>query len=160
MICRADRITRAASLAPLLAALACASPSEPRSGVTLLVTNGACVAQYCDSLRILGFPGNQPGTPGGYWSIDLGIVTTPTACLTLPPSATFRVIGLHEGGGADTTTVTWTTTALFSLGAQVPSASLIMASPTTTAFVPADAEGWRITLPGGSRATPSSACTP
>jgi hypothetical protein len=41
-----------------------------------------------------------------------------------------------------------------------PSSSTIQASPSTTAFVPANAAGWSITLPTGSQAAQSSSCTP
>ncbi len=145
---------------PLLAVLSCSSIVEPRAGVTLLVTNGTCLAGRCDSLRVLGFPSKQPLTPGGFWSLDLGLITTSQACLTLPPSATFRVIGVGGDGTADTITYTWTSAKALSLGAQPPSSSRIQASPSTTAFVPANAAGWRVTFPTGSQATPSSVCTP
>ena len=144
----------------LLAIISCAGAVEPRSGVTLLVTNGTCQATQCDSLRVLGFPSNQPQTPGGMWSLDLGLITSSQACFTLPPSATFLVIGMRTDGGADTTKYTWTTAKALSLGALPPSSSRIQASPNTTAFVPATAAGWRITVPTESQATPSSACTP
>ena len=144
----------------LFTALSCSSSVEPQSDVTLLVTNGTCVSGRCDSLEVLGFPSNQPATPGGFWSIDLGLITSSQACFTLPASATFHVIGEHGDGTADTLTYTWTSASSLALGAQPPSSSRIQASPSTTAFVPADAAGWGITFPTGSRATPSSACTP
>ena len=144
----------------LFVIVSCSSATEPRSGVTLLVTNGTCQGGQCDTLRVLGFPSNQPGTPGGLWSLDLGLVTTSQACLTLPPSAAFHVIGVRGDGAADTTTFTWTSAKSLSLGAQPPSSSRLQASPSTDPFVPASAAGWRITVPGGSQATPSSVCTP
>jgi len=144
----------------LLATVSCSSSVEPRSGVTLLVTNGTCQTGHCDSLRVLGFPSSQPNTPGGLWSLDLGIITAPQACFRLPTTATFRVIGVREDGTADTSTIRWTNANLLSLGAQPPSSLLIAANPSTTAFVPADAAGWQLTIPGGSLPTPSSACTP
>ena len=144
----------------LFAALSCSSSVEPHSDVTLLVTNGTCVSGRCDSLEVLGFPSNQPATPGGFWSVDLGLITTPQACFTLPASATFHVIGENGDGTADTLTYTWTSASALALGAQPPSSSRIQASPNTTAFVPADAAGWRITFPTESKATPSAACTP
>src|SRR5437879_11714758 len=109
----------------VFAALSCSSIDEPRSGVTLLVTNESCVTGRCDSLRVLAFPSNQPNTPGGLWSLDLGIMTTAHACFTLPPTATFRVIGMRQDGTADTTTFTWTNTKSLSLGALPLSSSLI-----------------------------------
>lgn len=144
----------------VVATLACSSSLEPRSGVTLLVTNGTCQAGHCDSLRVLGFPSNQPNTPGGEWSLDLGLITTSQACFTLPPTAVFYVIGVREDGGADTTSFSWTNAKSLSLGTLSPSSSRISASPSTTSFVPADAAGWQITVPGGSQPTSSSACAP
>lgn len=144
----------------VFATISCSSSVEPRSGVTLLVTNGTCQGGHCDSLRVLGFPSNQPNTPGGLWSLDLGLVTASQACLTLPPTAVFRVIGVRDGGGADTTSITWTNAKSLSLGAQPSASSRIFASPSTPTFVPADAAGWQITVPGGSQPTSSSACTP
>jgi hypothetical protein len=144
----------------LLAALACSSTVAPRAGVTLRITNGTCLGASCTPLQVLGFPSNQPLTPGGFWSIDLGLLTGPSACLAFPPSATFRVIGVsNDGTQADTTTYTWTTATPLSLGAQSPSASRIMAAPSTSAFVPARASGWSVTLPGGSRVSTTEACT-
>ena len=144
----------------LLTALACSSSVEPRSNVRLLVTNGTCGSSSCSPLQVLAFPSNQPRTPGGLWSIDLGLITAPSACLTLPSSATFRVIGVsNDGTKGDTTTFAWTTAVPLSLGAQPPSASRIFAAPTTSSFVPATAPGWSATLPGPS-VSPTQACTP
>jgi hypothetical protein len=144
----------------LFVTISCSGSIEPRSGVTLLVTNGTCQGGHCDSLRVLGFPSNQPLTPGGFWSLDLGLITASEACFTLPPTAVFRVIGVAADGTRDTTTFTWTSAKSLALGAQPPSSSRLQANPSTTAFVPASAAGWRITVPGGSQATPSSTCTP
>ena len=137
---------------PLLA-LACSSTVAPRSGVTLLVTNATCSAGSCSPLEILGFPDNQPQTPGGLWSIDLGLLTGPGACVTLPLSAKFLIIG-----GADTTTYLWTTALPLSLSVQPLSASRIFASPGTSSFVPAAAAGWRATLPGVAQVSASPVC--
>jgi hypothetical protein len=123
----------------------------PRSGVTLLVTNGTCLAGHCDSLRVLAFPSDLPETPGGPWVFDLGVMTTSQECFVLPPSANFYV---------NTTTFTWTTLVPLSLRAQPPSAHVLFASPTTSAFIPANAAGWSITFPKDSVAAPSPSCTP
>jgi len=144
----------------LLAGLACTSAVEPRTGVTLLVTNGTCASGRCDALEVLAFPSDQPLTPGGYWSLDLGLLTLPQACFTFPPSATARVIGLHADGTADTVTYTWTPAKSLALGVQTPSSSRIQASPSTAPFVPALAAGWRLTLPTDSLAIPAPACAP
>jgi hypothetical protein len=115
---------------------------------TLLVTNATCLSGHCDSLEILAFPSNQPLTPGGLWSIDLGLMTGPQACVTLPPSATFRVTGPDSTGVVHTVIYTWTPAVSLSLGAIAPEGGRLQASPTTAAFVPASAAGWRVTLPG------------
>ncbi len=75
------------------------------------------------------------------------------ACVTLPLSAKFLVIG-----GADTTTYLWSTALPLSLGVQPPSASRIFASPSTSSFVPAAAARWRATLPGAAPVSASSVC--
>jgi hypothetical protein len=142
----------------LSVALACTSTVEPPVGITLSVTNATCVAGRCDSLRILGFPDNQPATPGGLWSLDLGLLTTTRACVTLPPSAEFHVIGVRDDGTADTVTFRWTSGDPISLGAQPPATPRPLASPDTPAFVPAGAAGWQVTLPAASAPTPASAC--
>lgn len=145
----------------LLAALACSSSVEPRAAVTLLVTNGTCDAVSCSPLEILGFPRNGPITPGGPWSVDLGLLTARTACLTFPTSATLRVIGVsNDGTKADTTIYTWTTADALSLGTKPPGASFPSAVANTSAFVPAGAPGWSVTLPSGSRVSPTRGCTP
>ena len=146
------RIRKALRFLPVFA-LACSSTVAPRSGITLLVTNGTCNAGSCAPLEILGFPDNQPRTPGGLWSIDLGPLTERAACVTLPLSARFLVIG-----GADTTTFLWTTALPLSLGAQPPSVSRIFASPSTGSFVPAAAAGWRVTLPGAAQVSANPLC--
>ena len=82
-----------------LGAIACSSSVEPSQSVTLQVTNQTCSPGPCAPLQILAFPSNQPKTPGGFWSLDLGVVTAASACLTIPANATFRV----SGSGATTT---------------------------------------------------------
>ncbi len=145
----------------LLGGLACASAAAPSDDVTLLVTNGTCRTGPCEPLVVYGFPSNQPHTPGGFWSLPLGFVSTSSACLTLPPSATFHVIGVSEDGTrADTTTYTWTIEDPLSLAAEPAMSSRMLTAPTTAAFVPARAAGWRVSLPDGSVASPAGACTP
>ena len=143
-----------------LTALSCSSPVEPRAGVTLLVTNGTCVPGPCSSQEILAFPGNQPHTPGGYWSLDLGTLSASELCVTIPATATFRIIGVNSDGSADTTKVTWTSAMPLALGAQPPSDSRILASPSTSGFVPATSTGWTVTLPNASAVVPATPCGP
>jgi hypothetical protein len=147
-----------AASASLLLLAACSSSVAPRSGITLLVTNGTCIPGPCSSQEVLAFPGNQPNTPGGSWSLDLGTMSAHQLCITIPASATLRVIGLDADGSADTTQFTWTTELSVTLGVQAPSTSRILASPSTSTFVPATAAGWSITLPGGSQVVPASTC--
>lgn len=140
--------------------VACAKdPVGPRSGITLLVTNATCVAGACDSVRILAFPSNQPDTPAGLWSVDLGVMTTQQKCFILPPSAKFYVIEEPGNGASDTTTFVWTTRIPVSIGAQAPGANFLFASPTTTAFTPTSAAGWAVALPTDSSVTAGAPCT-
>ena len=144
----------------VLGSLSCSPSVEPRNGVTVLVTNGTCVVGSCSSQEILAFPSNQPNTPGGSWSLDLGTMTGSDLCVTIPATATFRIIGVNADGSADTTKLIWTTGMALTLGAQPPSASRVFATPSTARFVPATAAGWGITLPGGSQVVPGSVCGP
>jgi hypothetical protein len=149
----------AAAVVVALASLACSSNLGPKSGITLLVTNSTCLTGQCDSVEVLAFPAEQPRTPGGYWSLDLGLLTNRSKCFTLPPSATFRVIAVSSSGGPnDTTTFTWTTADPVSLGAQAPSGPRLQATPSTSGFVPDESAGWSVTLPSGTRPSNSSAC--
>lgn len=142
----------------VFAALSCSSSLDPRSGTALLVVNGSCVAGLCSSQEVLAFPSNQPNTPGGYWSLDLGTMSGPELCVTIPASATFRVIGVNADGSADTTKFIWTSALPVTLGVQPPSSSRIFASPSTSGFVPATAAGWSTTLPGESQVVPGQTC--
>ena len=132
----------------------------PRSGVTLLVTNATCVAGACDSVRVLAFPSDQPNTPGGPWSVDLGVMTTPQKCFLLPPSAKFYVVAESGSAAPDTTTIVWTPFIPVSIGTQGRGGSSLFGAPSTGAFTPANAAGWAITLPTDSVVTQSAACTP
>lgn len=154
------RVPRIALPTLVIAALSCSSSLDPRSGITVLVLNGSCVAGLCSAQEVLAFPSNQPRTPGGYWSLDLGTMSGPELCVTLPASATFRVIGVNAGGSADTTKFIWTSALPLTLGVQAQSSSRIFASPSTSEFVPALAAGWSTTLPGGSQVAPGQTCRP
>lgn len=138
-------------------ALSCSSSLEPRSDVTLLVTNETCQAGQCDSVYVLGFPSKQVNTPGGPWYIELGVVTTPTACLTIPPTATFR-IGTPENPNEQV--ILWSNGEPLTLGTESTMRVFLGSlSASTAAFVPANAAGWAITLPSGSHATPAANCS-
>jgi len=150
------RLRRLIAISPLmLAVVSCSSSLEPKSDVTLLVTNGSCDPGPCRAQQVLAFPSNQPNTPGGDWFVDLGTMTGPQLCVTIPISATFVVSGPGE-----TTKFVWNTAKPVALGVEAPSESRFEASPSTSAFVPATAAGWSITLPGGGRAVQGPACTP
>lgn len=143
------------------AVLSCDSPVGPRQGITVLVTNETCAAGQCDSLEVLAFPSNQPIVPGGLWRLDVGVIATPQACFTLPTSASFLIIGPDRFGVMDTTTITWANSEAVSLGAiPVSSPNVAQALPSTAGFTPAHAAGWSVSLPSGTRAVASSACTP
>ncbi len=158
-----SQIRRGAAVLPVfLAVLGCSSTEGPRSGgVRLFVTNLNCLVGKCPPLEVLGFPDNQPATPGGAWSIDLGDFEAPAACLTLPDSAVFLVIGINQSAGtADTVRITWTTAMPLALGALPPGGNRIMAGPSTSSFTPAAAPGWEITFPGGTQVAPAQPCAP
>lgn len=151
-----------ASLAACAAALiamasGCRADTGPVGGapVALLVSNATCATGACATIRVLAFPADQPITPGGMWSIVLGDVSGASACLTIPPSASFRVT---DSGSGATTTTTWTTTRKLSLGAISQAQSPLQASPSTEQFVPATRAGWSVTLPGTASPASSAAC--
>ncbi|HKW00530.1 MAG TPA: hypothetical protein VJN96_11935 [Vicinamibacterales bacterium] len=152
-------MARFVPLAPLIAAVifaeACGSPSGPHPSVTVLVTNASCQASPCATIRVLGFPQKQPQTPGGLWSIDLGIVDAQSACLSLPESRSFTVTDASTGRS---TSIVWTTDDPIALGTVPSSRSLVFAEPSTPEFVPAAAPGWTATLPGATAVTPGTAC--
>jgi hypothetical protein len=141
----------------LVAGLACTSTLEPRPDITLLVTNGTCspAGDQCQPLRVLAFPHNQPQppVPSGFWKFDLGVVTGPTACLTLPLSKEFVVTG-----PSSSQTWGWNTAQGVSLGAVLESESTFPAVPSTEEFVPAGERGWAVTLPGAGRLSPTPGC--
>jgi hypothetical protein len=134
----------------------CWSSTEPGRPVTLLVTNTTCTPGPCVPVRVLAFPDNQPHTPGGLWRIDLGVVSTASACGTIPASAEFRVTGPPEG----TTVWHWSTRNGVSLGGLLPGELALAAGPSTSSFVPMSESGWSVTLPDGKHAAEAAACSP
>jgi hypothetical protein len=143
-----------------LAALACSSGNEPAqtgAEVTIAVFNGSCRGLVCDSVRVFGFPdpANGPRTPGGPWRVDLGVMTGPSACFVIPARKTFTV-----AGPTDTTVFTWTPDDQFAVGSYPADAPQYFSGPESEDFVPSNSAGWRVTLPGGSRAEPSDRCVP
>jgi hypothetical protein len=134
--------------------LSCSSTLEPRSNVTLLVTNASCALGPCATLAVLAFPA-AAGSSGGPWSLNLGTMTGSQICITIPTSSTFTA---NDAG--DITKTVWNTAEPMALGAEPPAANYFQASPSTSDFVPATAAGWSITLPGGTQAVPGPSCTP
>jgi len=141
----------------LLVAAACSSAVEPLSNVTILVRNGTCDPGPCQAIRVLAFPQNQPDTPGGLWSIDLGVVTGATTCLAIPSTARFTVTDAGTGAVAVTT---WTTSNSLSLGPWPPSDARFTARPSTTSFVPGTANSWSVALPGAAAPVAANGCIP
>lgn len=141
----------------VLLALACSSSATtgPHGDVRLFVTNTTCDPGPCVTLDVRAFPDDQPHTPGGLWSIEVGTVEGEFDCLLLPRSGTFRVI---DASSARTTTYTWTLSDPLSLGALRPGESGIMAVPSTETFVPAAAPGWSVSLPGGTGEVTTGGC--
>ena len=135
----------------LLSLLACTSVTEPGPppSVTLLVTNATCASGQCSSFRVRGFTDESPHVPGGPLSLELGTVSTESACLTLPPADTFWV---------NSTPSVWTSRDPLSLGIQEPGQFWGHTGPSTVEFVPASSAGWSVTLPGGTAVTTADAC--
>jgi hypothetical protein len=133
----------------------CLAPESPR-GVPLLVTNTTCTPGPCQPIRIIAFPQNQPRTPGGFWSMDLGTLTGDSACLEIPPGTTFSTTDASSGRTA--VVRRWTTRDSLALGALVTSEPRFKEQPTTEWFVPQRARAWRIALPGDVRPKPARPC--
>ena len=150
-------------MAPVLlvvAAIACSStPLEPLRSVSILLTNATCNPGPCTPMRVRAFPQHleRPPTPGGLWTIDLGIVTGASLCVVLPPTVTSRV---GDGTSGGTTEYVWSTRDSVALGIFPVSAPFFSATPSTERFVPERAAGWTVVLPGDARAMPGAACTP
>jgi hypothetical protein len=130
------------------------------TGVSLLVVNSTCVDGPCDSLRVIGFPSGGPSATVN-WMVELGTVTGPSGCLTIPPMATYGNIVSSNDGQADTIVYQWTPARAMWLGAVTPSSPPPpFWSPSTQAFVPARALGWSAALPDSAGVQPAIPCTP
>jgi hypothetical protein len=153
------RASRGALLcAPALAllallTLACADNltdlnKAPEGPATLLVDNTTCDPGPCVPLAIRGLipkftvPG-QP--PTGFLAV--GTVDSASACLTLPPSDSLRIIGPN-----DTTMLRWTQADPIALTASNALSMAIWLPPMgqTDEFTPASSPGWHVTFPGDS----------
>jgi hypothetical protein len=129
----------------------------------VLVSNATCQAGHCDSIDVRLYPEHQVITPAGFWSVSLGLVTGAQACLMVPMSTIQRVVGsvteVHTNPDGtttygpndhpDTTMVTWTPSLPAALGETTPVSYFEDRNPGTDEFTPANAPGWRVTLPGG-----------
>lgn len=150
---------RAIALCALVMIPGCSSSTAmdtASAAVTVRVVNTTCGGGGCMALRVLAFPDNQPHTPGGFWSLDLGVITSESGCVTLPQTAAFTVT---DAGAGKTTTYSWTTNDPVSLGTIPSTASRIQASPSTNQFIPMSASGWSVALPSSTTVSPGSACT-
>jgi hypothetical protein len=144
-----------------VAGLVACSSVEPRSDISVRVWNGDCVyGGRCGPLHILAFPDSGPTTPAGNWNVDLGVVAGPTACLTIPPSSTFTIIGGNGTGGVDTLVWVWTPAKPVSLGVWPEGSSRFQAAPDTPVFVAATSRGWDLTVWGGVRVSAGDPCGP
>jgi len=146
------------AIAPLFVVVTACSSSDlaPRAGVTLLVTNETCTGGTCRPLEVIAFPNIQTRTPGGPVTIDLGSLTAQQQCFTLPTSLQFRIFDQASG---EVDIIDWSDAQGLSLAALPPNTPLAQASPTTRAFVPAAAGGWRISLPSGNAVRFAPACS-
>ena len=133
----------------LLVLAACSSTAY---APTILVTNSTCNPGPCTGLHIYGHPVNEPVLAPEQFVADLGVVTSASACLTFPHSGTFSVVG------ATVYTWTWTVADPFELWGNSP----FVPDWSTGTFVPQDAPGWRVTLPGSGLVPVAMdrACTP
>jgi len=146
----ARRIRWTAFLFPVLATYS--SPNDAPRSVAVLVTNTTCTPGPCEAVRILAYPWSELHTPGGMWKIDLGTITTATACVTIPATSEFRITEQPSG---KTTIFPWTTRDSVALGTRRPGVEIFSATPSTEWFVPQRARAWSVALPGDSTDTAS-----
>jgi hypothetical protein len=149
------KATLASNAALLISLAGCSEGTGPVLPLKLSVTNTTCATGPCASFEVLAFPQNQPRTPAGSWSLDLGAVTGPSACLTIPASATFTIM---DAGTGDKTVVRWTTEQRVSIGLITASQSRLQASPSTGTCVAARAVAWKVALPGNTTPVPGRGC--
>ena len=154
-------VSRAVFLTPFLLVLSCSeSPTEPPSVVTLRVTNSSCASGECSTYEIILLPKDPPlVTPGGPWYVEMGTVSTASACLTFPASASFGW-GQQESEGVKVITweVGWTPRDAVSIGVMDAGFRWLDARSSTDDFVPTKAGGWSITVPGGSDLSAAEPC--
>jgi hypothetical protein len=154
---RQGRLLPLALIAALLTVPGCTVFTGPNDRAALLVVNATCDPGPCLPLTVTGFPANQPHTPGGFWSVDIGFVYGASACLTIPESGSFDVLNADSGAK---TTYTWKEDEPLALAAIEAHSSFMMSQPTTGEFVPTRSAGWRVTLPGDGAVTADRPCDP
>jgi hypothetical protein len=135
----------------------CSSLEVQSTNVPILVSNATCAAGPCRAIRVLAFPLNQPRTPGGSWSIELGTLATSSACFAIPPESKFLIV---DATAHDTVVVRWTSRDSVALGTLAPEESRLQASPSTGYFVPQHERGWGVELPGSLDPHPAGLCSP
>jgi hypothetical protein len=149
------------SSALLLAVAAAWSPLAGQSdSVRLLVTNSTCTPGPCQTVKVLAFPQNFPRTPGGRWRIELGTLSTASACFAIPPESKFLMVEQHPNGVEDTSFVRWTSRDSLALGTLAPDENWAAVGPSTGYFVPQRRRGWRVALPGVVEPEPARPCRP
>ena len=130
----------------------------PSTGVSLLVVNSTCGIGPCQPVVVLGFP--LPGASVGpfNWALRLGTVTGGSACLTIPPSATFLLLHHLTDSSTDTTRLGWTPAQGLELEGYPGGVPQFTGPSGAWSFVPAHAPGWSVVLPGVQPAQPAPPC--
>src|SRR6476620_4979409 len=152
--------SRGSSALLLAAFAACSSLAAQPTSVSLLVTNATCTPGPCQSVKVLACPQNVPHTPGCRWRIELGTLSTASACFVIPPESKFLIVEQGSNGVNDTRVVRWTSRDSLALGTLAPNENWVDGAPSTGYFVPQRRRGWRVELPGMSSPDPARPCTP
>lgn len=152
------RPLRTVVLAALVPLLGCSIFESTDGSPTLLVHNTTCDPGPCVPLVVYAFPEDQPQTPGGPWTIEVGWAFEAFTCLELPSKKDFRV--QNADTGVITTVSTWTLGDPLAIGSKFAYESSFAKAPSTATFRPSTSGGWRVTLPDGGAVLEDAACTP